>query len=257
MKLPIPFEAGGSVVSEIELQNPTAGLLAETSRTADAGRFYAAISVLLAGCIAGEDNPKTLVKAMPYRSAEYASLMAVLQISPDDGFEGVYPCPRCGFKLVSEQTEDDDGRDFVSRMDVGYLDEPGTVQMDLLVPVQIKSKGETVDEISSLEMRYPTMGDCESAEKAVGNTEPLKTQFELYARALLAVNGEAVNDAWRHAVGALVFKKLDARDMATLSHHMSAPGLDRTVEKACPSCGKVYRAEVNTAGFFESVLHST
>jgi hypothetical protein len=256
MRLPIPFEVSGRTISEVEIDAPRAGVLADTQKIAEQGKFYAALAKLVEGCLLDEEMPQTVVKAMPYRSAEYIALHAVLMISPDDGFEGVYDCPRCGTKLICELTQEDDTRDFVSDIAVGYRDEPGAVRFELEKPVTFKSKGEVIDQVENFELRYPTMGDCMKAEVRSGGATGVRLQFQVYSQALIFVNGKEINDTWKVSFGPLLFDKMTARDTIHLSREMSQYGMASDIEKSCMSCGKTWNAPVDTSGFFASALQS-
>ena len=257
MKLPIPFELNGEAVDDLIVAPPKAGALADVQRLFDDGRSYAAVSSLVASSLVGVEHPKIMVQAMPYRDAEYLALSAILMISPDDGFEGVYTCPRCGKVIIRELTPDDDTRDFVHELEIKYLDEPANIVMDLEDEVTFKSGGELIEAISSLEMTHPTMRHCEKAEQMVGSKETMRTQFALYGQALIAVNGIEVNKQWKGAFGAMTFERMGTRDIAKLSDLVGEYGMRRTIERTCLSCGKVWMAGVNTSGFFEFALRST
>lgn len=254
MRLPIPFESGGRTVDEIELETPRAGVLADTQRAAEGGKLFTALSVLLAGVIAGEGNAKSLARDIPYRDAEWMALQAILRISPDDGFEGVYTCPRCGAQMICELTEDEDSRDFVKDLEVVYRDEPGLVEIELTEPVVFTSKGEEIDRVTVFEMRYPTLEDCIKAEAR--GQKGAKQQFAIYAQAIETVNGKQINSTWKAAYGPLVFERMTISDVMKVSRAMAEYGLESEVERVCHSCGKVWKAPVDTSNFFASALRS-
>jgi hypothetical protein len=263
MRLPIPFEWSGQVIREVEVGAPKAGLLADTREVADQGKMHAAMYTLAAGSIldaegiTDRNEIKRMTRDMPYRSAEFVALSAVLTISPDDGFEGVYVCPRCGEKIITEYNPENDTRDFVSDLEVGVLEEPELFSLDLDVPVTFTSQGEVIDEVRSMELRYPTMADCMAAERRAAGKDAVRLQFAIYAQALVSVNGKQINDTWKVGFGTQMFDRLDVKtDLRALSEAMGRYGLQSEIEKRCISCGKVWKAPVNTSNFFVSALRS-
>ncbi|MHC4717627.1 MAG: hypothetical protein ACYS5V_11705, partial [Planctomycetota bacterium] len=194
MRLPIPILSGEQIYREVEIESPRAGTLADTQKLAEQGNWFAAIHLLVAGCITSIDDVadrtkiRSLCRLMPYRSAEFVALHAVLKISPDDGFEGVYTCPRCGHEMVTDYQEEDgvvivDTRDFVEDLKIGYSEDVFTFQHEMSEPVQIKSEGEIVEEITGFEMRYPLLADCIASEGRYGNNDAIRAQFGTYVSA--------------------------------------------------------------------------
>lgn len=269
MRLPIPFIDNGTTYTEIEFGSPSAGLLADTQKAADAGRYFNSLSILCGGVLTllSDQNGNVIedraelraaAKKLPYRTAELVALRSLLLVSPDDGFEGVYQCPRCQHRIITEQNEDEDEdtRDYVKDLEIGYTDGE-IITFDLSEPVEFKSGGEVTDTIESIEMHYPTVSDCIRATKKGADLDEIRQQFSIYAEALETVNGKPINAAWRSTYGPKIFERMNVRDdLPRLGRLMSDPGLSPTVPKRCPKCGKVWNAKVNTSGFFESALRS-
>jgi len=269
MRLPIPIFSGTEIFREIEVESPRAGVLAETQKAAEQGSLFAAILTLVTGCVVSIDNItdksqiRALCRKMPYRDAEYVAVMAVIKISPDDGFEGVYTCPRCSNRIITEYKEIDgeviDTRDYISDLPIGLMDDDTqTFSFDLSEAVEIKSEGNVLESISSFEMRYPTMSDCIIAESKYGNNNSLATQFGIYVQALIKVNGQEIDVKWKNRFGKLLFDNIRSLrlDLMAIGHEMERYGMVQSIERTCPSCGKVWKSQVNTSGFFESALRT-
>lgn len=253
MRLPIPFEYEGRIIDDLEIKAPSSGVLAETQRVAEGGKMYAAFSVLTAGCL-DEEDARAMVRVMPYRTCELLAIHAVLKISPDDGFEGVYQCPRCGHKQVTEYSEDEDTRDFVSDLYVGYADAAEPFEVELDSAVTVTSKGEAIEQVSTLTFHHPTMQECQKAESRVGLKNPTKLNFAVLALAIDKVDGREVDDRWRTNLAPVVFEKMAAKDLAKINAEIARYGMSSTLPKVCHECGKEWDAPVNTSGFFASAL---
>jgi hypothetical protein len=268
MRLPIPIFYSDMIYTDIEIESPRAGVLADVRKVADNGCWFSAIHVLISGCVvqlSGSEDVveksriKAICKHMPYRSAEYIGLKCILQISPDDGFEGVYTCPRCGNQTITEyiKQEDEviDTRDFVSDLEVIYYDgEENDIYISLNDPVTIKSKGEIIIEIASFNLHFPTLNECMIAELRYGHDNMTRTQFGIYVEALEMVNGSATDAKWKNNFGMLLFENM--KEFVKLNKTMSEYGMKSVIEKRCIKCGKLWNAEVNTTNFFESALRS-
>lgn len=258
MRLPIPFEHNDNIIDDLEVKAPVSGLLADTSRAVDEGNYYSALLVLLSGTIQEYEpsEAKRLIKNMPYRTAEWLSLQTILKISPDDGFEGIYRCPRCGHEMVTNYDDDVDTRDFISQLYIGYADDIESIKLELEEPITRTSRGEVVDSVSSITLRHPTIDDCIKAEQKVGTKDPGKTQFAIYANAITEINGQSVNDKWKKAHGMNLFERMPVPALSSIGNDVSKYGLSSTIEKTCRKCGKTWQARVNTSNFFESALRA-
>ena len=268
MRLPIPIFSGEVIHQEVEIESPRAGVLADTQKIAEQGNWFTAIHILVGGCVTSigditdKSTIRNLCRKMPYRSAELVALKATLLISPDDGFEGVYVCPRCGHKIITDYQEADgeviiDTRDFVSNLKVGIMEEETRgFHHDMTEPVDIKSEGEVIESIDSFDMRYPLLADCIASEGKHGNNDPIRSQFGTYVQALTAINGNNVDAKWKNRYGMALFNGIHSLrgDLLVIGREMEKYGLSTKVDKTCTDCGKEYRAQVNTSGFFESVL---
>lgn len=272
--LPIPAEHGGRRIVEAEVQAPRAADIADTRRQVDQANVYEAMATFLGGGVAaffdadgGAVDDKAQVRAiarhLPFRSAEWLAINVVLAIDPDEGIEGVYECPRCHHEIVCEASGGDDSRDMVSDMELVSM-EPGaplTFSVDLPEPFQLldRKSGEVLMSIETLEMAYPTLAVCSGAYGKYGANDPMRRQFAFYVDSLVRCNGEEVDKKFRAEWGMYLFSNLRASrggGMSLIGEEVRRYGLDQTLEKVCPRCGKVWRADVDTSNFFVSALRS-
>ena len=263
MELPIPFMYDGNRVGEAEVCTPRAGVLADTGRAAEEGQFYGALFTLAAGsCIRlGEIEDRAQIKNMlreaPYRDVEWIALCAVLGLAPDDGFEGVYTCPRCGTQHVTSYSEDSDTRDFISELEFRVAQEAAPVRVELTDTVEIRSRGEVLEEVRSVAIRHPVLRDCMRAESRVGQSDPIRLQLAIYGEALVEVNETEVDAQYRNRFSTMITERLSIQDLRVLEAGTSAWGLQTQIQKICRKCGKVWSAPIDTASFFEYALRQT
>ncbi|DAC71931.1 MAG TPA: hypothetical protein DSN98_07785 [Thermoplasmata archaeon] len=277
MRLPVPIFRKDTIYTECVLVKPKPFVIANTNKTLDqTGNFFDAMRQLLNGCIkefktsedisvSDEVGIKTLIPKLPYKSAEYLGLLSVAFVSPeDDGIEGVYDCPRCRHRIISEHYQKDgleyDTRDFLSKLNVSYYEsESGEQDFEFSSPVQIvdKASGNIAQEISSITMKMPTLESAINAFTKMGTSDRVRLQLAQFAEAIVAVNHVPVDNKWRNNYGLYVLENPnDMEDVYQISRWINQYGLDSTVEKTCSNCGKVWRPVVNTSNFFASGLQS-
>lgn len=274
MRLPLPIHKADKIYTEIEVIKPKGSVIADTKKIADAGNVFSAMRTFISGCTeaiimdAGDiikDNVaiKQLVAAMPYRSAEWVSLKIMLGYDEDDGIEGIYKCPRCGKDLICELKkigdEDVDTRDFISQLEVVYLEGGAkTFRVDLKEPFSIVEAGtrDVIQRIETLEMIHPTIANCEIAYSRFGQTDDVRLQFGIYAEALTHVNGVEVDAKFRNRYGTYIFENIRdiKHDLGAIQNEIKRYGLDPLVRKTCMACGKEWMVPVNTSNFFASGL---
>lgn len=272
MKLPIPGKIGDGLYTDCEIVKPSVNSIAATHKMAEDGNLFSAMRPFCSDCITSfttadgkiiEDIVaiKSIIPKLPYKTIEYIAVQAVLKhYGEDDGVEGVYPCPRCDTKFISEYREDDgiviDTQDHISQLQVHYFD-PGNdsfiIHVDLTEPIQIKDReGDVLEEITSLDVSIPTLENCIIAESKVGFTDKPRLQIAIYVESLKKVNDKEIDNKFRNSFGMLVFGKIREirKDLGGLSRGINRFGLDTAVEKTCRNCGKVWKAHINTSNFF-------
>lgn len=257
MKLPVPFEFAGKTYAEAELRRPTGGLLADTRKAADRQEIYEALITFVAGCTESLDGQadraqlRVLAREMPYPSAEYLAIQALVLAGVDDDIEGVYECPRCHHKVTVEAG----GEDRISNLDLRVAPAPVVVQHHLEAPVVIVGRDEEeLFRLESIELTPPTLGALSRAYGKYGFADQIRLQFAAYVESAVRVNGQAPEPRWRTVWGMMAFERMDSADVNAITRSLRSLGLDNTVSRMCPRCGKEWRAEVDTAGFFASGL---
>lgn len=261
---------GRNLHADIEIKKPSGAVIADTQKIVKTGDLFSAIKTFISGCVVGigdisdKQQIKNLVGQMPYRSAETVALKIMAEYYPDDdGIEGVYRCPRCGDKIIAELKEQDgmkiDTRDFISMLPIGYMETPEyTIDIELSEPVILRNtlNGEIILTVNSFAMQYPTIENCINAYNKQGLDDDVRLQYVMYAEAIKSINGQPVDQRWINSYGLPLFEGMkDVRsDIGTITEKIRQYGIQTTVPKKCRSCGKEWRASVNTANFFASAL---
>lgn len=270
MRLPIPIFSNEKIYREIEIKKPNGAVLADTKKATQKGDVFLAVWIFISGCtsaiedITDKQQIKSLISKMPYRSAEAIAIKIMSDFySDDDGIEGVYQCPRCKNKIISELKEEDgikiDTRDFISQLHIGYCETDSNV-IDLELSESVKLKNSATDEIiievNSLSLQFPTIENCMSAFKRIGLNDEVRLQYMAYVDALISINGEPIDQKWKNMFGLTLFEGMkDARkDIGKIADEIKKYGIDTTVEKRCNQCEKVWRPSINTTNFFASAL---
>lgn len=273
MRLPIPIKSKDATFTEIEIKKPTSGVLADTQSTARNGDIYGAVRILLSGCIIEAKNKdrtitdsvsiRSLVSKIPYQSAEYLAEQIMLLVDPTtDAVEGIYPCPRCGHRIISEQIKRDnieiDTRDLISNLPITYMDEDDyEIFWQLTEPVILKdlSSDQILQKIDNMTFNHPTLENCINAYAKVGATNQLKLRYATFLEALIKVNGDEVNNRWKNNLGEIVFNNIpNIMDISELSKAIRKYGRSPYISKTCQNCGKIFHPVINTSGFFGYAL---
>ncbi len=257
MILPIPFEFGGKLYREAELRRPSGAVQADARKAADKGEVYEAMIVFVGGCLESLEGQtdraqlRILTREMPYADGEYLAIQAMIKAGAADDIEGVYPCPRCHRQLII----DAGGQDKISDLPVRQVEEPPLIVAELETPAVVeKADGEELFRLDSLALGIPTLGMLSKAFARYGFADQVRLQFAAYVEATVKVNGQAPDGRWRTTWGMMAFERMDATDVNRITRQIREFGMETTLARTCPSCGKEWRAEVDTAGFFASGL---
>lgn len=274
MKLPIPIFHNGTVYEEVEATKPKAGVLADTAEYIEKGDVFNAMLAFISGSVTEikADKPvvekgmiKTLIRRLPFRSAEVLAINILMQLSVDDGIEGIYECPLCHEKIyaIKDEESETDTRDFIRNiplksmpsLDGNYADEFVITLQD---PIEIKDarSGQPLEIINSITMRHPTLQDTIRAYNKQGNSSTIKRQFAIYAEALEKIGDEEVDNPLRNLWGMYIFEKMDVASLNEIGSIVAQYGMSGTVEKVCKECGRKWNAELDTSNFFVSGLRS-
>jgi hypothetical protein len=274
MELAVPIFKDGKIYNEVEIKKPRNSVISKAHECISKNKIFTAMVEFIAGSIESissieGDNIdsfseiRKLCLKMPYLSADNVAIEIMLLIEDDDAIEGVYECPRCHHKVVTEfdATTDEDTRDHISDLKVFFMkdileDYKNQIDIELENPISIKNArtNEILDSVESLTLRYPTLEDCILAQRTIKGDNDVTLQLAIYLKALVAVNGEPVNQKWLSVYGDLVFGKMLPTDTKKIGNEIKKYGMEKTSEKFCPKCNKVWRAVLNTSNFFVSGL---
>lgn len=269
MKLPKAIFIDDKIYTDIEVKRPRGIVISEAQRLASDGDYYSSMYQFILGCtisvlseneiIEDSQQLKRIIRAMPYRSAEYIAIQIMLMVDPKDDIEGIYYCPRCGKETIAELKDDIDTRDKISNLEVTIDTENSkTIYHNLIAPVIVQSKKDNsiVIQVDSIEIRTPTLNDCILTTKQTSLTGGLEFQIVLYKNCLEKVNGEIATSKFQAEWGTYVFHQMDTDDLKAIFEPIKQYGMQSAVEKRCMKCGKVWEATVNTTNFFVSGLPS-
>jgi hypothetical protein len=276
VKTAIPIICDGSEYVEVEVTRPDGGVIADANKLLSEKKYYDAMKVFVSGCITSlkdeEDNEiedakriKLITGKIPFKVIEDLVIEIAKLMNPDDdGVEGVYKCPmpKCEHKILCQLTEEDDTRDFLSDIKYTCLDDDSDDRKEMLFtfdpPVEILdvSDNQVAETVSNITMRHPTVDDCIRASSKEGYIDEARLQYRIFVEAITKVNGEEVQKKWKTRNGMQLF--LSVKNISNISDITTRTsksfGYDPRVEKVCPSCGKRFKVEIDTASFFYSAL---
>ena len=261
MKLCIPILYKKETYTDIEITKPKAGVIADTQEEFQEKTPYHGIHKLISGSVVSISNEEgktidnraeiiTATKQLAYQAAEQVGLQIMLSINKNDKIETMNECPRCGHKYVSE----DDG--FLKDLPVVYLEEYAVLHFDLEDPIQIKNKAteEILHDISSFDMRYPTLNDCIDGTLRARSPGAIKGQYAIYAAAIVNINTELVDMKWKKTWGEWFVNNLSFDSLRGIGRAMQKYGYDMSIDEICIKCKKEFKSSVDTSSFFESGL---
>lgn len=268
MKLPIPIFHQGNIYEEVEITKPKAGVLADTSDHIEKGDIFSAMLTFVAGSVTeikaespvtSKEMIKTLIRRLPFRSAEVVTIEILKGLGVEDGVEGIYECPLCHAKQYSQIDDDEDldTRDFISSLAIKSMEDiKETFTVTLHDPIEIKDArdGDVLSSVESATLHHPTMLDSIRAFRKQGNASTVRRQFAIYAEALEKIGDEEVDAPYRNLWAMFIFEKMDIDSLNEIGAIVSQYGMDNTVQKVCGECGKKWRAELDTSNFFVSGL---
>lgn len=288
-KLPIPIVLMGEdgnddfadqtkikkIYNEINLTKPSGRTIAQIREDYDKSNEFVAIRNFVCGCtesvvsvddgIVETDSLKIkgLYNSASNKTLEYVAIKLMIDFyNGDDFVEGIYPCPRCGYKLLAEKSGSDDieidTRDRISELEVGYMNDPESeyiFEVHFTEPVPLKSSNGEDLAVNAV-FRIPTVQDYVVALSQVGSRNPIMLQFAVYAQALVKINGINVDKSWKRSFGLQLFNNMTEvkTDVGQISGHINKYGINPMVLKFCPECGKEWEATIKTANFFDSAL---
>lgn len=270
MKLPIPIFHNGNVYTDVELEKPTTGTIADVQKIAEQGNTFQATLKFLTGCISmisgnveitDKISLSSLIRYMPFKSAELCLIKSMLQLKEDDGIEGVYNCPRCTAQQISEKKIDEeeniiyDTRDFINQLQINYYEKlENTIYHEFEENIKIINldNNEIIEDIFSIKLEFPTLFHCIAAQAKYERYDDLRFQFGIYIECLEEVNGQKIDNTWKNRYALRMFEKIPGtKDLTEIHNKLNGYGINRRVKKICKNCGKEWWALLNTSNFFD------
>lgn len=271
MKLPVPIFCDDKIYNMVEIKRPRTHVITKAYEAIQKGNLFRATLEFISGCIEtisdGEeiiDTPakiRQLCFSMPYMSAEMIAIKSMSMINKDDVVEGVYSCPRCQTKYITEYDSilDIDNRDKISELEIINMPQENynnKIEINLDEPIKLinKQTKEILQEINSFSIKYPTLKECINAGQNMQSGQEAKVQIKLYIDSLIEINKTIITKQWTATWGKIFFDNLYPEDLGKIGETMQKYGLKRTVKRECNNCGKVWEANINTSNFFVSGL---
>ena len=272
VQLPIPYVSdSGSVFDRAELKKPSGGVLADTRETLDRTNEYNAMRIFVSGCTEKIIGESEITDSVAIKSAwnktsnktlEYLAVQIMIDYyNSEDFIEGLYFCPRCDTRIIAEKRDEDgmdiDTRDRISDLQVNFMEGIENMKLDVEIdpPVELKSQN-TQEMISNIQLRMPCTEDYISAFQTLGSKNLVRIQYFVYGRCILKANGTEVDSTWRRAFGVALFNKIQNTKQVfdAIGKWINGYGMDPSVSKTCPECGKVWDAQIHSSNFFVSAL---
>lgn len=261
MKLTIPISFNNKVYTEAEIRKPRGGVIADTQEALDREGSFQAMLEFVSGSIKSftdesgnieEANIKKICLEMPYLTCEDLAIKIMASVNGDDKIEGIYSCPLCHKEVFCQVSNGEDTRDKMSDLEVSYLDPyVNNIHVELSEPILIQSKaGETVQEIHSIDLRWPTISDCIAASKKFTEKEAVRLQYSIYVSAIIRVNDGDIQPTWKNTWGMFVFNKMETEDIQKISNELKKYGMKKTIRRRCMGCGKEWDSVISTDSFF-------
>jgi len=275
MILPVPINIGGEIYNEVEIKKPTPGVIADTEKVKSNGSIYSALLTFISGSIASikrnsgtvitdRTQFKSILKWIPFISADFLAIqIVILYNGKDTGIEGIYPCPRCGQKIIAEQQKDGEGNvefdtlDYLDAMPLKMMSNGNlNIEHELSEPVEIKDEKDTIlQSIRKVKLIQPCLQHCINASQRYGMSDLTRLQLAIYVEALTEVDDKEIDQKWKNRWGMYCFENMpNVKDLIAISEKINQYGYDNRVLKTCPACGKQWKAVINTSNFFDSAL---
>ena len=268
MNLYIPIKYKDKKYTSFELGKLKAGVIADATEEMGKNGSFAGMLKLVSGTLKslstedGEEITKdfdAIIKRAPIQTVEIISLKALTQDN-DEGIEIISTCPRCKNKKIYEDVGEEGDSDYEKNalhfadLEILSYDGEQKIHVDLEEPIQIKSKGEVLVEVTDIDFRYPTLSDAIRGNKKVSDNKDARKLYAIYSQAIIHVNGDDVDQAFISSWGIWVLEKMCISDIEKISKAMKACGIKKTVKRECLKCEKKWSDPVDISGFFETGL---
>ena len=274
MKLAIPIFDNDKIYNYVEIEEPRTKTIAKAYELAQKNNEYIAMLELIAGSIISimstegdiienKDIIKRLCGKMSYITADDVAIKIMLLINEDDNIEGLYSCPRCGNKIITENNYElgIDTRDKIRDLETICMQENEytnsiRIELDKEIIIKNNNTGEPIETINNFEIRYPMINDCIIARRGMREGQEIYIQLKIYANSLTKINDQEIDKKWIAMYGKILFDVMRTKDIEKISNELKKYGIKKTVRKECNNCYKQWDAVVNTSNFFVSGLQS-
>lgn len=270
MDLYIPINYKGNKYTSFELGKLKAGVIADATEEMSKNGAYPGMLKLVAGTLKslsqedGEEVTEDFASIINRGSIQTVEIMALLALTQDsdEGIEIVSVCPRsqCGNRIIYEDVGEEDDDDYernalhFSDLEIIPYEGEQLIPITLDDPVIIRSKGKILHEITEIVFRYPTLSDAIKGHKKIADKKDARKQYSIYCQAMISVNSEDVDQAFKSAFGMMILERMCISDIGKISTAMKSCGIQKTIKRECLKCGKKWNDPIDLSGFFESGL---
>ena len=264
--------------NRVEIQKPNTETILKVFSRAQGGKYANSMASLLEGSIEsfeGEKVSLTHLKQLPLVSAEFIAVEAFKLYGLPTKLEGVYPCPRCDFKIIHEEKDGADNRPDLNDFQVIYDDPEESYESEFFklsleegneVSIKVKKskQDEEETEVATLteyifsDITLGTMMEIENDTTLKDSSSHLKKAYYMH---LVDVNGNTTEDldlkTLKSRYGYMIMNFPDVSDFFSISEGMRRFGIQPYVPMCCPDCKKEWEQVVDFASFFVYALRSS
>jgi hypothetical protein len=257
MKLPYAFEYNGDLITDFEPRAMTGTDIANTKKKAQSSSSCNIMRTMAEGAIESLNGNtdrkyiKNAIQFLPFQSLNFVLIFSGAKTKGLESAEGTYICPRCKTERFYGKTEDDDLSDNLEDL-IGESAPDTIISFTLPAPVEI-TRGDTGAALASMSeftMRYPTISDYIDGEQKYAKDD-IRAMCATYASALLTVNGEEVDRAYRNKFGDKLFLAMNIHILNELSKLLNKYAFGKKLERYCFNCQHEYKADLDIGNFFD------
>jgi hypothetical protein len=271
-QLPRAYKGG----SFVEVKKPNTDTILSVYDKAESGKTYNAMLSLVEGSIENIDGRKPTIediRTMPIVSAEYVIIEAFKKYKLPTKVEGVYPCPRCGTKIICEHNKQEDTRDDIVELPIIYdrfneFMKPNHTgeydykqdyfKLELSDDEKLQFGDDTF--IHSITFRDPTLEDLVKIQADATLQTSSSRQKKLYTMCIVDIEFmHPTIDNWEDIKKRYLYELVrfdDYRTFDKITVGLRRFGFYPFKERGCHNCKKVWESAVDFTSFFVSALRS-
>lgn len=258
MELVVPIIFNGRAYTEFEKRKLRAGVIADaTEQLSKKGDFPGMLTLVSKSLksLSSSDGDvlegdfENAIRNAPIQAVEIMAL-AILTEGREEGLEQISTCPRCKNQIIYE---DEDALMFEDLEILPLVGDP-EIHIDLEDPIEVKSKGEVIETVTSITFRYPLLKDGIKGSGGASSGSEARRTYAIYAQSIIRLNGEDVDSKTRNSWGLFILERMSIDDMEKISEKMRSCGIKKTVGRVCRKCGKKWNDRIDISGFFEEGL---